>query len=170
MDRDQTPPDVATASPTGTVARRLREVRKRRDLTAQQLADRVADLGVPMNRAVLVKIENGRRENISVAELLGFALALDCSPLSLLLPTDNSPYAVTPTRTEPANDVRDWVRGRQPLPGMDEQAYRHEVSVQDLQRRVNPERGYLLPDEEVKRQNQALAEQMEEMARRLRGE
>lgn len=64
------------------------------------------------------------------------AMALDVAPVALLVPLDNRPVRLTSARVEDANDVRAWVRGEEPLPGVDEQFFRTEVSVDDLRREV----------------------------------
>lgn len=48
------------------------------------LAERLAAYGIPWNRTTVAKLESGRRENISVAELLALALALGTTPLALI--------------------------------------------------------------------------------------
>ncbi|WP_432128416.1 helix-turn-helix domain-containing protein [Streptomyces sp. bgisy082] len=155
-----------------TVARRVREVRKRRDLTAEQLAQRLQAAGLPWERGTVVKLESGYRQNVGVAELFALAAALDMSPLHLLIPLDNRPYQVTSNRTEAADTVRAWVRGEQPLEGMDAHAYRTEVSVQDMRWRVHGRRGHLAErtEEEQQAVNEAFAAELEEMARRMRGQ
>lgn len=81
MDDSTWPQRVAAV-----IAAELRRQRKLRGLTAQQLADRTAELGHPIARAVLSHIENGRRENVSIAELFVLGEALGLPPLWLLFP------------------------------------------------------------------------------------
>ena len=59
-------------------------------MSAQALADRVTELGLPVSRSTIADIENGCRKNITVAELLGIANALNAAPTMLVLP---GPYA-----------------------------------------------------------------------------
>jgi len=71
---------------TFDVGKRIAEYRTARGLSGQQLADRCAELGMPgLNRQVITKLENRRREAISLAELLVLARALDTSPVLLAL-------------------------------------------------------------------------------------
>ena len=59
-------------------------------------------------------LEIARRENISVAELLAFAVVPDVAPVHLLVPPEGAePYAV-PTVT--LDQARAWIRGTKPLP------------------------------------------------------
>ncbi|WP_406380800.1 hypothetical protein [Streptomyces sp. NBC_01618] len=165
--------DGSPAGPIATVARRVREVRKRRDLTAEQLAERLRALGLPWERGTVIKFESGYRQNVGVAELLTLAVALDMSPLHLLVPLDNRPYQVTPDRVEDSNTVRAWIRGEHRLPGMDAHAYETEVSVQDMQWRIHGRpRGELAvrSDAEDREAHEAMASQLETMAKTLRGE
>ncbi|WP_329103179.1 hypothetical protein [Streptomyces sp. NBC_01439] len=168
MEHEASPPD----GPVATVARRVREVRKRRDLTAEQLAQRLQAVGLPWERGTVVKLEAGYRQNVGVAEVFALAVALDMSPLHLLVPLDDRPCQVTPNRVESANTVRAWVRGEQPLPGMDAHAYGTEISVQDMKWQVHGRRGHLAErsEDEQNAANEAFAAQLEEMARRMRGQ
>ena len=52
----------------------------------QQLADRTAELGMPIPRSVLANLESGRRDTVSVAEVLVLAAALDVAPIELICP------------------------------------------------------------------------------------
>jgi transcriptional regulator with XRE-family HTH domain len=55
-------------------------------MSMQQLADRTAELGMPIPQSVLANLESGRRETVSVAEILVLAAALKVSPLELIFP------------------------------------------------------------------------------------
>ena len=57
-----------------------------RRMSAQALADRCAELGLPIARVAITKLENGIREKVSVAELLVLAAALDVPPALLIFP------------------------------------------------------------------------------------
>jgi transcriptional regulator with XRE-family HTH domain len=113
--------DAAPLSPTQWVAKRVREVRQKRGLTAAQLATEMTRVGVPWKRGVVAKLESGLREAVSVEELLALAYVLDVAPVHLLVPFDDDaqPYQVTPTRNDPAGYVRDWIRGDWYLDGTD---------------------------------------------------
>ena len=57
-------------------------------MSAQQLADEVGRLGLPIDRPVLSNLETGRRRTISVAEWLVLAAALRVPPILLIFPVD----------------------------------------------------------------------------------
>src|SRR5258708_38576576 len=71
---------------TQVVAGEGRRYRTERGLSAQQLADRCEELGLAIPRPVLSNLENGRRESVTVAELVVLARALDVPPTLLLAP------------------------------------------------------------------------------------
>ncbi len=127
MDNDQTPSDV--------VAARVREVRKRRDLTVAELAARCAAMGAPgLTDQALYRLEQRRPGKlhprpVTVDELLALAGALNVAPVSLLVPPDDidEPYSVTATVTEPAADVRGWIRGELPLGDADPREFYAET-------------------------------------------
>jgi transcriptional regulator with XRE-family HTH domain len=57
-----------------------------RKLTAQGLADKCTELGLPIGRPAIAKLEKGLRETITVAELEVIARALSVSPADLVFP------------------------------------------------------------------------------------
>ncbi|MGW3656471.1 helix-turn-helix domain-containing protein [Streptomyces sp. NPDC005151] len=71
---------------TARVAGEVRRFRTKRGMSAQQLADRCAEVGHAVPRSVISNLENGRRESITLAELLTLARALRVSPVSLVFP------------------------------------------------------------------------------------
>src|SRR5580693_5885692 len=90
------------------IGRRIAQRRTALHMSAQQLAERCAGLGMPeITRPVLVKLEHGRREAVSTAELAVLAAALDTAPILLLYPSAR----LTPSSTCPARPRR---RGTQP--------------------------------------------------------
>jgi transcriptional regulator with XRE-family HTH domain len=90
----------------------MRETREKQRLTQQALAERVADLGVPIDRATIARIETGTR-GVSLDDALLLAAALNVAPVHLFTPMDDdAPVAVAPKAEAPAHRVRDWVRGQ----------------------------------------------------------
>jgi transcriptional regulator with XRE-family HTH domain len=65
--------------------RRYREMQRPR-MSVQKLADATAELGMPIPRSVLANLESGRRETVSVAEVLVLAAALNVAPIELICP------------------------------------------------------------------------------------
>lgn len=134
MEHDKAPP-----APTRVVAQRVREVRERRRMSASRLAEEMTRVGVPWDRGTVAKLETGRRANVSVAELLALADVLNIAPVHLLIPLDDEqPYQVTPTRVEPAGIVRDWIRGRWPLPSASLRDFYSEVPEHEFVRVSEP--------------------------------
>ncbi|MFD0393285.1 helix-turn-helix domain-containing protein [Streptomyces nogalater] len=60
-----------------SVAQEVRRHRQRLGVSAQQLSERCAELGMPIQRSVLANMESGRRSTVTVAEVLILAAALD---------------------------------------------------------------------------------------------
>ena len=59
----------------------------RRGRTAQQISDRCGELGYPLTRTVIAKLESGHRgDTLTVPELLVIAAALEIPPALLLFP------------------------------------------------------------------------------------
>lgn len=105
MEQDQ------PVAPTAVVAGRVRELRAVRRWSAQRLADEMTKIGIEWNRGVVAKLETGRRESLSVAELFGLAYALEVNPLVLLLPQQNVEYDIAPNVRFKAVEVYGWLMG-----------------------------------------------------------
>lgn len=136
-------------TPTAAVAHRVREVRTRRDLTAQELADKLAEQGVPWERSTVAKLENGNRQNITLTEWLALAVVLNVAPIHLLVPpfpsplwdrpagerndpNDEAEFQVTPELALPMYRVRRFVRGSDPLPSGDQREFYSEIPPQEF--------------------------------------
>ena len=74
--------------PTQDVIRNMRALREAKGVTAQRLADGCTAVGVPMDRAMVSKLERGFREKFTVAELAAFAHVLGVSIDMLLGPDE----------------------------------------------------------------------------------
>lgn len=113
---------------SAVLAAQLAGMRERREgMSAAKLADRVKELGGKLDRVAISKIENGAR-GVSLDEALILAAALDIAPLHLFLPLDDNANArIAPEIEVSARQARRWVRGQEPLPGMDERIFRTEV-------------------------------------------
>jgi transcriptional regulator with XRE-family HTH domain len=75
-----------SASLTLGVATEVKRHRGRLGISAQQLAERCKELGMPIQRSVLSNLESGRRTTITVAEVLILAAALEVPPITLFAP------------------------------------------------------------------------------------
>lgn len=102
------------------IAARVRELRKRQDWTADQLAKELQAVGIEWDRSIVTNLELGRRKTVSVEELLALAYVLGVAPVHLLVPPDageDHRYRVVPAglsalRPETA---RRWIAGSQPI-------------------------------------------------------
>lgn len=96
-------------------ARVVRELREKRRLTFAELSRILTALGRPIPPLGLRRIEAGERR-IDVDDLVALALALEVSPLRLLLPTEANAL-VASGETYSANRIWDWGIGKWPLGG-----------------------------------------------------
>lgn len=102
------------------IAGEVRRYREKKGLSAQQLADACAALGLPIQRSVLANFENGRRNTISVAELIVLAKALDVPPALLVFPLGHQPaLEVLPDQERPTWMGVKWFTGDEPFPRAD---------------------------------------------------
>jgi transcriptional regulator with XRE-family HTH domain len=112
-------PRVTNAvTPSQVFGRRVKEERDRLGLTQQELVDRLATRGLPMDRSTLVKLERGRSASPPLDKVFVLAAALEVPPVVLLSPrAEDEPVAVTPNTVVPAWYARAWMSGPAPLPG-----------------------------------------------------
>jgi transcriptional regulator with XRE-family HTH domain len=97
---------------TARIGERVARLRAEREMTVQALADRCAELGVSLGRVTLTKLEGGKRQAITPAELVVLAAALDAAPIELLYPIGYEEHVeVLPGRmVDPLAAVR-WFAG-----------------------------------------------------------
>src|ERR1035438_7158841 len=90
-----------------------RVARYRGKMSAQQLADRCKSAGMPaLSRIVITRLENGRREAVSTAELQVLAKALDVAPILLLFPLGHDLIEVLPGQEVGPYAAIEWFTGR----------------------------------------------------------
>lgn len=96
----------------GAEVRRLRGKR-----TGQWLSDETERLGHALSRTTISELENGKRKDISVAEITVLARALAVSPLQLIYPDlAHGPVDVLPGRTVSSAEAMLWFSGESRLP------------------------------------------------------
>jgi transcriptional regulator with XRE-family HTH domain len=93
-------------------------------MTAQQLAERSKELGYPVTRVAISKIEsNSRAGKVDVAELMALAAALDVPPVALLFPDlPEGDVEILPGESGPSVAALFWFTGEyddpdEPAPG-----------------------------------------------------
>lgn len=90
--------------------------RKAVGLTAQQLAERCRELGAPIHRTTVTKIENGR-PRFDLGELLILSVALDIPPALLVFPDYPDGFVEVVPGVEATNETAvDWLAGRDTMP------------------------------------------------------
>lgn len=111
------------------VGRAVADRRKALGLTAVQVAAQTADLGYPITRQAVAKIENNNRAGkVDVAELIVLAAALDISPMQLLYPDlVDGPVEVLPGRKVTSLRAADWFTGNVFLQESNHSDYTHKL-------------------------------------------
>lgn len=121
-DTEMTP----AARPSEVLVERMKYLRNRQGMTAQDLAAEVARHGGNLSRATIAKIESGLR-GVSLDEALLLAYALNVAPVHLFVLTDEQPMLIG-RWTVGSGRVREWVRGTHPaLGGIDRRVFDTEV-------------------------------------------
>ncbi|MGW3183176.1 helix-turn-helix transcriptional regulator [Kitasatospora sp. NPDC001119] len=105
------------------IAREIKRRRTELGLSAEALGARCADLGYPLTRQVIAKLEQGARNGPTPAELLILARALEMPAVSLILPLGQGATArPTPLSESTPWEAVAWFTGedRATLPGVPE--------------------------------------------------
>ncbi|MHA7661859.1 hypothetical protein [Mycolicibacterium sp. HS_4_1] len=99
--------DVAQAQRIGAAIKTLRG-----DRSAQWLAERTAEIGLPISRSTIADLENRRRRYVSTAELCVLAWALRVPPIRLLFPDlPDGLVEVVPGEEYPSIVAATWFSG-----------------------------------------------------------
>jgi transcriptional regulator with XRE-family HTH domain len=142
---------------TRTIADQVKRIRTDRKLSAQQLSDACAKLGLEMPRSVIADLENGRRAHISVAELLVLASALDVPPLRLVFPVGvEKESEILPGETRAPFRGALWFTGERPFPGPDDGAYLDSIAADWAHSTGSPLELYRAHSAAVTRERRAL--------------
>jgi len=117
------------------VGAQIRTLRRRRDLSQQELADLIQKLGRKTSQPVVGRMEGvGGQRSITIADLFAVAAALDVAPVELLAASFEPQLVpiVGDLRAEP-RDAADWIRGYRPLGDGNEPLYFESVSEERKQ-------------------------------------
>lgn len=111
------------------VGRAVAARRKDLGMTAMDVAAKTADLGYPITRQAVAKIENNSRAGkVDLAELIVPAAALDLSPLQLVFPDlVDGPVEILPGREATSLRAADWFAGNAFLLESNHSEYMHKV-------------------------------------------
>jgi transcriptional regulator with XRE-family HTH domain len=74
-----------SVKPSDGIGQRLAKYRRLAGLSAQQLSDKIGGM---LSRSVIANIENGRKTDLTVDQLIALSWALDVPPVALALPLD----------------------------------------------------------------------------------
>jgi transcriptional regulator with XRE-family HTH domain len=99
------------------VADNVRALRKTRGVTLEALSARLTELGRPIPIASLSKLEK-RARRVDVDDLIALAIALDVSPVRLLLPgepAEDRKVDLVPNERSDWQAAWRWATGDQPL-------------------------------------------------------
>jgi transcriptional regulator with XRE-family HTH domain len=101
--------------PSEVFAERLREARERKRWSQQDLADRLAEMGEPVDRATIARTETGAR-GVYLDDAVAYAAALGASFLHMVVPLGNDqPVIVAPNLVVSPIAARQWMRAQAPL-------------------------------------------------------
>lgn len=92
------------------IGQEVQRQRERAGLKFNSLSEKTRELGRPVHRVALPKIEGGERD-ITIQELVGLAVALDISPLTLLVPNVLAEVEILPGVEVQGVDVVGWWTG-----------------------------------------------------------
>jgi 8-oxo-dGTP pyrophosphatase MutT (NUDIX family)/transcriptional regulator with XRE-family HTH domain len=109
------------ALPSEVFRVRLREVRRLKGWTQQQLADALVAAGVKLDASAVTRLERGTR-GLSLDDVIAIAAVLGVSPLHMVVPLNGATSLdVTPEIAAEPAAVRAWMRGQLPLRDTDDE-------------------------------------------------
>lgn len=88
----------------------IRSIRKSRGISAQGLSDLCTEIGHPIERRVISKMENHERSGISIVEVLALSRALDVPLVELL--SSGDVVQLAPSVELRMSDAADAISGR----------------------------------------------------------
>jgi transcriptional regulator with XRE-family HTH domain len=114
-------------------AERLKEVRERKRWRQEDLAHRLHELGFPLDRVAISKIE-GRLRTVKIDELAAIAFALDVSPNHLLTSYDQEARIRITGMKRPVvpGVARRWIAGYWTLPDQDDKFFERERPPEEI--------------------------------------
>jgi hypothetical protein len=93
---------------------------------------------LPARRRTFV-FEDSGGHGVSLDEALALAAALGIAPVHLFVPReDHAQVEIVPCLVVSALQARAWLRGQEPLPGMDEKTYRIELPDSEWKQTQQP--------------------------------
>lgn len=113
-------------TPSDVFRGRMREVREHKGWRQQDLANALADLGHPISRPDIGKIESTKR-GVSLDDALAIATALEVTPLHLFAPLKDRGHVEIGDRAVLSYMLRAYVRGERPLARMNQRFFYSEV-------------------------------------------
>ncbi len=93
---------------TTTLGRQVARYRREAKLSAEQLAERA---GLGLTRSIIANLENGRKQDVTVRQLMALALVLGVSPADLQFDIRRHPYAPVEIGEHPGRSASIGVRG-----------------------------------------------------------
>ena len=116
-------------------AHRVRYLRGRHGWSQQDLADKLANFGMPIDRAQIARLELGKR-GISLDETMRLAFALSVAPVNLITdPEDDAePMAPIPGAEYSPAETRKWIIGKLPMIWQDPRSYFMNVPREEFER------------------------------------
>jgi len=102
---------------TRVLARRVFELRKAAGMNQAELGAHMADLRPNWSRSTVAKLENNKRESVSVADLLALALVLNVPVTALLVAERSSSIKLAEGHEYSPTEALLWLIAERPLPG-----------------------------------------------------
>jgi transcriptional regulator with XRE-family HTH domain len=100
---------VDQAPLTVLIGQAVKQARGEKGWSARRLAEEMTNVGVPWERVIVTKLENGRRRFVTAEELLSLAYVLDLKPAELLLGGRPEQFPVTPAVMAPIRLAAEWL-------------------------------------------------------------
>ncbi len=115
--------------PSDAFRRAVREMRKRRGWSAEELAERLR-----VDRSTVTKLEKGER-GVSLDDAFSYAATLGVQPSAMIAPRDATPVQITATESVDGHIFRAWLRGHTYIRPEDVPYFPAEVDIDEWVKR-----------------------------------
>lgn len=147
-----------------SVAREVRRHRQAKGMSAQQLSDRCAAIGMPIQRSVLANLESGRRTTVTIAEIIILAAALEVPALALVFPAGyEKTFEGLPGKSGGTYEWAFWFTGEEALPYEESEDIEKELLAHPLNRARQIGRELIRHVDAFERYTERMARSLEEI-------
>ena len=135
-------------TPSDVFGSRLRDAREKQGWNQEDVASKLANLGLKLDRTAIAKIEGGYRK-LSLDEAIAISAVLNVALVHMCVPLTDAERVRVGDQVVDASRMRAWVRGERPLRETDDfRMFFTQAPEQEFRDRLEADRSHAPPKEE----------------------